>query len=212
MPTLVPRLAGRGAMALLLVLLAAGTVLATAATRSAPAAHRPAEETAAPTAPIESPSSDHTAAPAKAPDAGDAEDADEADASPSPANLERIVAKLAAKDIATSTDQLAALAKEVGLGGAVRVLIFADASGKAPAEILAMFEDGKGWGVIAKELEIDVNPGLGWVMGNGKGPDREAKAAEKAARAEERAAAKAEREAAKAERRANRAQQRGADD
>jgi hypothetical protein len=80
----------------------------------------------------------------------------------------------------------------VGVGGAVRVVLFAEVAGTTPDEILAMFESGTGWGVIAKEL--GAHPGLGSVMGNGKGLDKAAKAAEKAERARLRAERKAERE------------------
>jgi hypothetical protein len=206
-----PKLAGRLAIGLLLVLLAAGTVLAAAAVRPSPAAFPPAEETSAPSAeaPTAEATTDPTAAPATeaptqepvdattpptaAPTAAPArepEPADEdADGPPSAANLARVVEKLAAKGITTTTDQLAALAAKVGLGGAVRVLVFADASGKTPAQILAAFDSGKGWGVIAKELGL--HPGIGSIMGNGNGLDKAAKAAEKAAKARERAERKA---------------------
>jgi hypothetical protein len=207
----IPRLAGRLAVALLLVLLAAGTVLATGAARPA----TPAPALAEPTA-TASPKAETSAKPdtspgaAKDEDAQEAKDADEAkdaqeakdaDESPSPANLQRIVDRLAAADIDTSADALAALAAKVGVGGAVRVLLFAEASGKPPADIVAMFEAGKGWGVIARELKLDLNPGIGSVMGRGNGPDTAAKAAAAA----ERAAAKAERSAARAAAKAARA-------
>jgi hypothetical protein len=218
MPTSVPKLAGRLAVALLLVLFAAGTVLAAAATRPSPPAFPPAEESSSPAAeptagptvepaeptaepsapptaePTAPPTAEPTAAPARAPETAapkpaDDPDEDDVDGTPSAANLARVVEKLAAHGITTTADQLAALAAKVGLGGAVRVLVFADASGQTPAEILATFDSGKGWGVIAKELGL--HPGIGSIMGNGKGHDRAAKAAEKAARAAERAERKA---------------------
>ncbi len=213
MSTSVPKLASRLAVALLLVLLAAGTVLAAAAARPAPAALQPAEETSSPaTEPSVEPSVDATAEPtSQAPEASPADptptaapardpepagpkpkpadDADDDAGPPSAENLARVVERLAAHDITTTADQLAALAAKVGLGGAVRVLVFADASGRTPAEILAAFESGKGWGVIAKELGL--HPGIGSIMGNGKGLDKAAKAAEKAAKARERAERKA---------------------
>lgn len=210
-----PKLAGRLAVGILLVLLAAGTVLAAAAARPSPAAFPPAEETAAPSAeaptaeattdptaepateaptqpPVDAtmpPAAPPTAEPARVPEPAEEVDDDDADDAPSPANLARIVEKLAAKGITTTADDLAALAAKVGLGGAVRVLVFADASGKTPAEILAAFDSGKGWGVIAKELGL--HPGIGSIMGNGKGLDKAAKAAEKAAKRAERAERKA---------------------
>lgn len=213
--SILPMLAGRLVVGLLLVLLAAGTVLAAAAARPSPIAPAPAEETSSPlseptatTAPTVAPATEAptpvdpttspptaaptpvptaapTPVPARMPEPAD-EDADEdADGPPSPANLARVVAKLDARGITTTTGELAALAAKVGLGGAVRVLVFADASGRTPARILATFESGKGWGVIARELGL--HPGIGWIMGNGRGPDRAAKAEAKAERARERA-------------------------
>lgn len=188
-------LAGRTAIALLLVLLAAGTVFGAAATLQGPAGVRPAEEMAAPTPadPSAAPEATKAPRPAKAPDP----DEDEEDSTPSPANLQRIVARLAERGITTTSADLGALAAKVGVGGAVRVLVFADAAGKTPAEIVALFESGKGWGVIAKELGL--RPGIGSIMGNGHGLD---KAAEKAERAAERAERRAQRAAERAERKA----------
>jgi hypothetical protein len=209
-------MAGRLAIALLLVLLAAGSALAAATSLPGLANGVPAEESAAPSAsappeasaePAGSPAGEASAAPTTLPapaspvapptpepvapasrEAEGDEDADD-DMTPSLANLERIVARLDAVGIATTTDELADLASRVGVGGAVRVLLFADASGSTPTAILARFEAGTGWGVIAKEL--GVHPGLGAVMGNGRGHDPAAKAAAKAERARERAERKA---------------------
>ena len=200
------KLAGRLAVAVLLVMLAAGSVFAAAATlpaiAHAPVAARNAQPTESPEA-KESPKVDEDKDAAESPDADRAEQADAADASPSPANLERIVERLAAAGITTTADDLAALAAKVGVGGAVRVLRFAQACGKTPAEILALFESGKGWGVIARELKLDIGPGNGSVMGKGHGRDEASKAADRAARAK----AKAARAATHAARAAERAQQ-----
>jgi hypothetical protein len=211
------KLAGRIGVALLLVLLASGTAFAAAATLStaqSPTLAEPADESESPeaTEPAESepPEATETPEASESPDADDDADADDAtrvgmqtpDASPSPTNLARIVERLEAAGITTTVDELGDLAAIVGVGGAVRVLLFADAADMTPAEIVAMFESGKGWGVIARELALDINPGIGSVMGNGHGADKAAKAADKALRAAERAAAKAAREAARAERRA----------
>jgi hypothetical protein len=194
MTSLSQRFAGRIAVAVLLVLLAAGTVVASAATRPAASPPAVAEPTAA-----ASPKAEKSPRPETSPEAREADEADEdADASPSPANLERIVDRLADAGIVTTTDDLAALAAKVGVGGAIRVLRFAQASGKTPAEILAMFEAGMGWGVIAKELKLDINVGNGSVMGQGTGVDKAAKAEAKAARAEAKAARAAERAQRKA--------------
>jgi hypothetical protein len=218
MSTVVRGMAGRLAIAILLVLLAAGSAVAAVATLPGLATAEPAEETAAPsdpasTEPSSGPAEDASAEPTASPDAAgspdaiapaapvlpgpatpgarDADEDEDADdeRAPSLANLERIVARLGAAGITTTTEALAALAAEVGVGGAVRVLLFADAAGTTPAAILARFASGEGWGVIAKEL--GVHPGLGSVMGHGQGHDPAAKAAEKAARARERAERKA---------------------
>ncbi len=203
MTTPAQKLAGRIAVAILLVVLAAGSVFAAAATLPATSGPTLAEpsETESPKA-KESPEADESpdadTAKDKAKDADEADDPDkapDADGTPSAANLARIVARLAAAGITTTTGDLAALAAKVGVGGAVRVLRFAQASGKTPAEIgtfqaniLAMREDGKGWGVIARELGLDIGPGNGSVMGQGHGQDTAAKAADRAARAEAKAA------------------------
>jgi hypothetical protein len=59
------------------------------------------------------------------------------------------------------------LAAKVGVGGAVRTLAFAQASGKTPAQIVAMKESGKGWGGIVHELGLSIGPGIGWIMSGG---------------------------------------------
>lgn len=195
-----PRLASRVAVAVLLVLVAGGTVLAAAVTRPvapAPAVAEPAASASPSVA--TSPEPEKSPKPETSPEAGAAEKAEE---SPSPANLARIVERLAGAGITTTADDLAALAAKVGVGGAIRVLRFAEASGKTSAAIVDMVEAGKGWGDIARELKLDIGPGNGSVMGQGKGVDSAAKAAARAARAE-----------AKAVRAAERAQQKaGADD
>jgi len=91
----------------------------------------------------------------------------ESEGAPSADELARIVDKLKAAGITATASDVSDLAAEVGVGGAVRVLAFANASGKTPAEILAMFQGGKGWGEIAHELNLSIGPGIGWIMGNG---------------------------------------------
>jgi hypothetical protein len=86
----------------------------------------------------------------------------------STAELTRVVSDLDAVGITSTADELAALAEKVGLGGAVRVLELAEASGKTADEIVAMFEGGMGWGQIARELGVDGNAGVGNVMSQGK--------------------------------------------
>lgn len=86
--------------------------------------------------------------------------------------LAHAATRLTAGEIAFSDEQLADLAQRYGLGGAARVLAWADQKGM-DAEAIAAMRDGTdedgpmGWGRIAKEL--DVHPGIGAVMGNGGG-------------------------------------------
>ena len=72
---------------------------------------------------------------------------------------------------AAKFDELAAVH---GVGGAVRLYAWADATGMTVDEIADLRDgDGEGppvgWGVLAKQL--DVHPGIGSVMGRGHGPD-----------------------------------------
>jgi hypothetical protein len=101
------------------------------------------------------------------------EEPDGSEGPPSAEELARVVDKLKAVGITATASDLADLSAKVGLGGAVRVYAFAHASGKTPAEILAMFQGGKGWGEIKHELNLSIGPGIGWIMGNGGGTDKE---------------------------------------
>lgn len=92
----------------------------------------------------------------------------EDEAAPTAELLDRLVERLADAGIATDADTVAALAADHGVGGAVRLLAWAEASGMTTDELAAMFADGMGWGEIAKEH--DLHPGIGWIMGNGGGP------------------------------------------
>ena len=84
-------------------------------------------------------------------------------------NTDRVVDLLDDAGITTDAATLDALADQYGLGGAVRILAFADAAGVDPSEVAAMRDDGMGWGQIARELDIDVGPGIGWIMSGGHG-------------------------------------------
>ena len=95
---------------------------------------------------------------------------EEDDAPPSAEQLARLVDRLADAGITTDADTIAALAAEHGVGGAVRLIAWADASGMTTAELAAMFDSGVGWGAMAKEIGGDLQPGIGWIMGNGGGP------------------------------------------
>lgn len=95
----------------------------------------------------------------------------EPDAPPTAEELAHAVDRLAAHDISTDADTLAALAADHGLGGAIRLLAWASESGVSVDEIAALRAEGKGWGVIAKEL--GTHPGNGRIMGNGGGHGRD---------------------------------------
>jgi hypothetical protein len=93
---------------------------------------------------------------------------------PSQQVLDKIVERLGNAEIDATADEVAALAENYGVGGAVRLLAWADATGKTAAELGAMFDSGMGWGAIAKQLnaadaegDLNLRPGIGWVMGGG---------------------------------------------
>jgi hypothetical protein len=102
---------------------------------------------------------------------GPAAASQEEDAPPSAVELQRAADQLEAQGIDTTADQLGDLAATYGLGGAVRLLAWADASGMSVDELTALRDDGAGWGTLARDL--DVSPGIGWIMGNGGGHGRE---------------------------------------
>ena len=137
------------AIAGLLLLVAAGAVLAT---RQSPAPERPA----------------HVAA-------SHAVGAD--DVAPTAEDVAHAADRLAASGIPADPAVLADLASRHGVGGAVRLVAWADATGLTVEELAAMREgdgtagSGMGWGRMAKDL--GVHPGLGSIMGNGGGQGRE---------------------------------------
>jgi len=98
-----------------------------------------------------------------------AQSSPEAKEKPSAEKVQRILEGLKNAGINTTTAEFSALADKYGVGGAVRVLAFADASGKTAAQISALRDAGKGWGEIRRELGIAVGPGIGWLMGQGHG-------------------------------------------
>src|SRR5262245_35052503 len=83
----------------------------------------------------------------------------DADLSPSTEQISRVADRLAEAGIETSADELASLADSYGLGGAIRIVIWADASGKSVDEVRALRDAGAGWGEIADTLGLP--PGLG---------------------------------------------------
>lgn len=105
-------------------------------------------------------------------EADDPEPQDQESGTPSDQLLDRIVARLGDHGIETDAGMLADLADRYGVGGAVRILAWADAAGVSAEEIAAMFDSGLGWGEIAGQLNGDdeslhLSPGIGWLMGNG---------------------------------------------
>lgn len=95
----------------------------------------------------------------------------EDDPPPTGEELAHAVDRLANAGISTDAETLAALAADHGLGGAIRLLAWADASGRSTGELAEMRADGMGWGQMAKELD-GAHPGIGWIMGNGGGHGR----------------------------------------
>ncbi|HEX2883520.1 MAG TPA: hypothetical protein VHQ42_03000, partial [Candidatus Limnocylindria bacterium] len=83
--------------------------------------------------------------------------------------------------VETTDEDFAAVADELGMGGAVRAFAWADALAEAEVEgaptaeeIAELFADTPGWGRLAKELDPDgeygLHPGIGWIM---RGADAE---------------------------------------
>jgi hypothetical protein len=105
---------------------------------------------------------------ASSPEASEGPDkAETPETPPTDAEIADFVGRLKAAGITTSAAEFKALAAKVGVGGAVRALAFAQASGKTPAQIIAMKESGKGWGGIVHELGLSIGPGIGWIMSGG---------------------------------------------
>lgn len=92
---------------------------------------------------------------------------EEPDAPPTADELAHAVDRLAASNIDVTAEDLSGLAAEYGLGGAIRLLAWADATGMSVDELRAMRDDGAGWGRMAQDLPGDVNPGIGTIMGHG---------------------------------------------
>jgi hypothetical protein len=174
--------AERGLIALVGLLLLASTALAVGpsgspdasaqASASAEASESTPSAASASLAPSSSPSVASTPAPSKQPKSASPETAEtdeDSDGPPSAEKIADIVGRLTAAGVPATTLQVQVLSTKVGIGGAVRVLAFAQASGKTPAQILAMFDAGKGWGQIDHELGLSIGPGIGWIMGHGHG-------------------------------------------
>ncbi len=114
-------------------------------------------------------------------DPSDQPEAEDQGAPPSADEVARVVERLRDALIDTDAGTVEALAAEHGLGGAVRLLAWSDASGLSVDEIADMRTgsdetEAMGWGRLARELnadnpELDLHPGIGKIMGNGHGRD-----------------------------------------
>lgn len=93
----------------------------------------------------------------------------EADEAPSADVVALVIEKFATAGVTTTPEEVEKLAAEYGLGGAVRIISWANASGKSVDEIVAMKEAGKGWGQVAKELGLPRGNGSIMNGGHGKG-------------------------------------------
>lgn len=135
--------------ALALVIAATGSVLAT---RAPAAQERPAELAAS-----------HAVQPLT----DDGDEAPDADA------IARVRERLAEAEITATDGEIAELAGRYGLGGAVRLFAWSKETGMSVGDIAKLRDgDGEGaepvgWGRIARDL--GVHPGIGSIMGNGRG-------------------------------------------
>jgi hypothetical protein len=172
----------RVAAVLAALLLITGTVIAadpSPSTRGGTAANSP-DASASPSIATSGPAATNGSSPAtgspeqvepsESPEASEEPEGPEtAEAPPTDAEIADFVGRLKAAGITTTAAVFKALAAKVGVGGAVRTLAFAQASGKTPAQILAMFDGGMGWGRIGHELGLKIGPGIGWIMRGGHG-------------------------------------------
>ncbi len=108
---------------------------------------------------------------------GNQQDGDE-EAPPDAEAIQHAIDRLGESEIAVPED-FADLAGRYGLGGAVRLSAWASETGLSVDELAAMRDTGGtdggplGWGRLAKDLRdqgFDVRPGVGSIMGGGRGP------------------------------------------
>lgn len=101
------------------------------------------------------------------------DDTDAQGGPPSAQLLAKLHERLSAVGLDTDDATLTALIEDNGVGGAVRLLAWADASGTSVADLQQMHADGTGWGEIAHQLDADgslgLSPGIGWIMSGGHG-------------------------------------------
>lgn len=148
-----------------LLLLVAGTALAT---RSSLDRHGGPQAASNQASPSEAAKSNGP----KSPDENT--DESESGAQLTDAHAAELVDLLKAAGITATAAELKTLAAKYGVGGAVRLEAWADATGKSVAELGAMFDGGMGWGAIAHQLEqadssLHLSPGIGSIMGHGHG-------------------------------------------
>lgn len=91
----------------------------------------------------------------------------EAEGSPDPAAVSHAAERLAASGIDVEEAVIDDLAATYGVGGAVRLAAWADASGRDVDDLRSMRDGGAGWGQMARELGL--HPGIGSIMGHGSG-------------------------------------------
>lgn len=117
-------------------------------------------------------SPDQSADAAPVADEHEGESGGEVEAPPTDDEIAHARGRLTANEIDVNEDVFADLAARYGVGGAVRIVAWADETDTAFDVITAMRDGnettpGMGWGKIAREL--GVHPGIGSIMGNGRG-------------------------------------------
>ncbi|MGI8829332.1 MAG: hypothetical protein ACR2I5_06130 [Candidatus Limnocylindria bacterium] len=103
--------------------------------------------------------------------ASEHEDEPEEEAAPSAEDLAHARDRLEHAEIEIDEAVLEDLASRYGVGGAVRLYAWEQATGESLVDLAARRDAGMGWGQIAREL--DVHPGIGSIMGNGGGHGRD---------------------------------------
>jgi hypothetical protein len=110
--------------------------------------------------------------------AGNQQDGDE-EAPPDAEAIQHAIDRLDENEITVDEGVFTDLAGRYGLGGAVRLSAWASQTGLSVDELAGMRDTGgtdgvpMGWGRLAKDLReqgFDVRPGIGSIMGGGRGP------------------------------------------
>ena len=103
--------------------------------------------------------------------ASEHEDESEEEAAPSAEDLAHARDRLEKAEIEFDDAVLEDLASRYGVGGAVRLYAWEQATDESLADLTDRRDAGMGWGQIARELEV--HPGIGSIMGNGGGHGRD---------------------------------------